>query len=143
MNVQLLLADAATTSDGKVHALGLGWTHVPTPLPPFMLIAFVDVDHTATTVPVQLDLELVDADGHLVHLPSPNGPVPVNAQMTGTVQGDPNAGPGALTRLPLVLSYAAGMPLPPGRYQWRAIASGDFDHTATQTFTVVPAPTRP
>ena len=126
MQATILLADAAQTdSEGRVHALGLGWSITSTPLPPQAVVLIIrvpwdlsDQEHTAV-------IELVSEDGKPVEVPGPVGEqsLRVEAQFeTGRPPGIPRDSP--LT-LPLTFSMAGGLPLPAGRYEWRLVIDGE------------------
>ena len=74
MNVTLVLADSAQASDGKLHALGMGWTHTASPLTAPMAVGIIfHVPWTETNRKIKWTLDLVDADGNPVKLPTPTG----------------------------------------------------------------------
>ena len=66
MKAVLLLADAAEAANGKVSALGAGWSVIGSPTGPMSLIIFIDVPWDQTNQQHKLSIELRDADGQPV-----------------------------------------------------------------------------
>lgn len=120
MQATILLADAAQTdSEGKMHALGLGWSTTTTPLPPQAVVLIIQVPWDLSNEEHTAVIELVSEDGSPVRVPGPVGdqPMRVEAQFeTGRPPGTPRGSP--LT-VPLTFGVAGGLPLPAGRYEWR------------------------
>ncbi|WAC54258.1 DUF6941 family protein [Gordonia sp. SL306] len=140
MKIRLLLADAAQadSSNGKVNALGLGWTTIPTPTPGFSLVMFLDIDWDETNQQHKLKCELLTDDGVAVHVPTPLGDQPVVFEAFAEAGRPPGTTHGTPLRMPLALTVGPGFPLPPGRYEWRVTVEGFDDATAVEGFTVVP-----
>jgi hypothetical protein len=93
VRVSLLLADSAQADQsGKVHALGLGWTTTTTPLPPFALVIFLDIDWDETNQPHNLRCELLSEDGEPVRVPGPFGQQPIVVE----AQAEAGRPPGAI-----------------------------------------------
>jgi hypothetical protein len=119
MKLTVMLADAANADqNGKVSALGLGWVVIPTPTPPMALVVFVDLE-PAETLPIEqvtLDCELVDEQGEHVELERRQGPVAFNAVLTFTSKSNLDL---PVMRSAFAVGIAPGLPLPPGRYQWK------------------------
>lgn len=82
MKATVLVADAAQAVDGKIYALGLGWSHVGTPTPPHALIILLDVDWNETNHRFQLRAELVDSDMHEVTIQTSIGEQPVVLELS-------------------------------------------------------------
>lgn len=136
MHVSLLLADSAQVSEGKVHALGLGWTTTQLPTPPMSVVLLLDADWSSTATDIDVLLELVDADGRAVEVPGPHGGTPLSAQLTAHC-GHSARPAGSPTRVPIVVNFPPGLPLSPGqRYQWRVLARAGGVAGADQTFFV-------
>jgi hypothetical protein len=93
----LLLCDYAQVSDGKLTAVGAGWTFT-SPVTTHAVGVLLDVPWDLTNVRMPWTLELKDADGRPVVQDGPAGPVPVQAA------GDFEVGRPA--------GYPAGTPLP-------------------------------
>jgi hypothetical protein len=124
MRVTMLLADHAVVAEGKLYVNGGGWSIRPAgPTQMFLALKF-DVPWDLAGRPIEVELRLVDEDGHLVAQRTPQGdqPVLVNARLE--VQRPPGLTPGA----PIDAAMAIGVPpfgLPPGRrYSWRLSVDG-------------------
>ncbi len=61
--IVLLAQSAALDQAGTVHALGLGWTASPTPVPQHALVIFVEVEWAELNKSFPIRAELVDSDG--------------------------------------------------------------------------------
>lgn len=120
VEVQIILCDAAVAdSNGKLHMLGAGWSLTASPTSPHAVALLIKVPWDLTDRQLPLELELLDADGIPVRLPTPDGygPVSVHAEIevsrpTGVPEG-----------IMLDSAFTVGLgplPLAPGRYQWRA-----------------------
>jgi hypothetical protein len=135
--VSLLLADSAQADpSGKVHGLGLGWTTTTTPLPPFALVIFLDIDWDETNQPHKLRCELLSEDGEPVVVPGPFGEQPVAVEVQAEAGRPPGAIHGTAARIPFAVNVGFGTPLSPGRYQWRVSVEGFEDVTAVESFLV-------
>jgi hypothetical protein len=144
MDAQLLLADSAQVAadNGKVYALGLGWTATTTPLPPQAVIILVDVDWDETNQPHDAVISLVDADGYPVLVSTPIGEQELKVEArfeSGRPAGWP---PGAPLRVPLSFAVGQGLPLAPGRYTWRLAIDGQHQSGWEASFLVSSRPGR-
>ncbi len=138
MKITLLLADFAKADQhGEITAVGMGWKKRPTPLPPFGLVIFVDVDWDETNQPHKLMCDLLTADGQQVAISGPLGTQPVHFEAQLEAGRPPGAIHGTPTRIPLAINIPAPTPLPPGRYEWRVGVEGFPDQTAVEAFLVV------
>src|SRR5580765_7312875 len=125
MEAHILLADAAQRSpEGKIHALGLGWTVTSTPLPPQSVVVFIKVPWDQANEPHQALLTLIDEDGRPVMPHGPEGgEVEIQTDFeTGRPAGVPRGMP---LDVALTFAIAPGMPLPPGGYVWRLEIDGE------------------
>lgn len=137
MRLSVFLADFAQADDnGKVHAIGLFWTNTGTPLPPFAVVIAVDIDWSETNEPHRVTCELLNDDGGQVSVPGPVGEQPLKFEMLVEAGRPPQTLHGTAFRSALAVNIGGGMPLPPGRYQWRASVAGFEDATATESFLV-------
>ncbi|KGM13922.1 DUF6941 family protein [Cellulomonas bogoriensis] len=144
MKLTVLLADAAEEANGKVSALGLGWTVTATPTPPMVVILLLDIGWDETDRDIDLHLELVDADGRPVMVPGPYGEQPLTVDARAKAGRPPAALPGTEIRMPMTISIAPGLQLEPGqRYEWRASLDGQHNAAWRQTFVIRPAVTEP
>lgn len=126
MDAQILLADAAQTApDGKVHALGLGWSTIHTPLPPQAVVVLIKVPWDVTNVKHVAVVELHDSDGEPVQLAGPLGSQPVRVEAEFETGRPPGLPRGTPIDLPLTFTVGPGMPLMPGRYVWVLSVDGE------------------
>ena len=137
VEVQIILCDAAVADpNGKLHMLGAGWSLTASPTSPHAVALLIKVPWDRTNQRLPLELELLDADGNPVAMPSPegNGPIGVHAEIE---VGRP-AGVPAGIMLDSAFTVGLGpLPLPPGRYQWRANLA---DQLFSAFFTVLDQP---
>lgn len=118
MKVTMLLSDFAQVVQGKLYVMGGGWS-VTGPHPTLSAIALkIDVPWNQTNRRHEFKMELIDADGHPVLLPGPEGNAP--AVLAGHFEvGRPAGLPvGTPLDVPLALTIPP-MPLSAGRYVWR------------------------
>ena len=134
MKAKILLADYAKVSDGKVDALGMGWTVTSSPTPPAAVVIFFEVGWDETDRKFPILLELLDADGQPVDVPGPGAaaqPFRIKGEIEARrPQGTPTGTP---VDVQLAINLGPGMPLTPGqRYEWRLSVndSGHEDWTA-------------
>ena len=125
MKVTLLLADYAVVSDGKLTVVGGGWS-ISGPAPqPFAIAIKIDVPWDQANIRHTLLLQLVDADGEPVIVPTDGGERPL------TIEGQFETGrpAGVKPGTPLDFMLAANLPpqpIPPGgRYEWRLSIDGE------------------
>lgn len=126
MDAQILLADAAQTSpDGKVHALGLGWSATQTPTLPQAVIVLIKVPWDASNDPHSALVELQDEDGRPVTVAGPSGEQPLQIRTDFETGRPPGLPKGTALDVPLSFNVGGGLPLAPGRYVWRLTIDGD------------------
>lgn len=137
MKVDLLLADAAQVDDrNKVHAIGLGWTNVPTPTPNFTVVVILDLDNSEVPNPITVHISLLDAERNPARPTDVEGPGGITIAAGGQAaplgperQGEPIRIPIAAPLGPLALT--------PGLYFFRATAVvGKAVEHAEQAFRV-------
>ena len=125
MDAQIFLADAAQTSpDGKVHALGLGWSTTVTPLPAQSVVILIRVPWPLSNDKHLAVVELLGSDGEPVQIPGPEGMQPVKVEAEFETGRPPGLPKGTPIDLPLTFSLGPGMPLQPGRYVWELTIDG-------------------
>src|SRR5215813_13806477 len=101
MKVTMLLADYATVADGKLTVVGGGWSiYGPEPIP-FAIAIKLEVPWDQTNTEHKLRLELVDADGQPVVVPTPDGEQQLMMEGTFNVGRPPTVKPGTPIDMPL------------------------------------------
>jgi len=144
MKVTMLLADYVQVSDGKLTVVGGGWSLTGPEPTPFGIAILVLVPWDQANRRHTLRLELIDADGRAVTVPSPESE-------EGEGEGDPivflndiefevgrPAGikPGTPLEVPLAVN-SGPLPLEPGsRYEWRLSINGEGDEDWRLAFSV-------
>jgi hypothetical protein len=116
----MVLADAATVSDGKLNLLGAGWTVTgpqPTPMAIGLLVA---IPWSEANRPHRLRISLVDSDGQLVNFIASDGSSHhIEVQADLEVGRPPGLLPGSPLPVPLAIPITP-LPLEPGhRYVWQ------------------------
>jgi hypothetical protein len=143
MKVTILLADAAEAVNGKLYILGGGWSVTgPGPVPSALAIK-IEVPWDQANQRHDLQITLLDADGHAVNVPTPAGDVPLELKSQFEV-GRP-AGLVAGTPLDVALAVNLGLlPLRPGRrYVWRCTIDGDTHEDWQVAFSTREQPQQP
>lgn len=116
-----ILADSAQIDQKqKVHALGINWTHMPSPALEMTIITFVEVPPDELPAALAVKLELRDSEDQPVTLSPPDGstPIPVLARSTGTAEPLEPSRQWEPVRLPFVAQIGPGLPLEPGNYKF-------------------------
>lgn len=137
MEAHVFLADAAQVDNkGKLHALGLGWTTVGTPLPPMAVVVLIQVPWNKTNQKHNLSVELLDADGTPAVVPGPAGDQ--SLKVDGEFEAGRPAGitPGSDINLPMSFNISAGLALAPGSYVWSLSINGHHEDAWSARFTV-------
>lgn len=125
VKVTMVLADAATVSDGKLNLLGVGWNIVG-PHPVSTAIGLiVDIPWGEANRRHKLRLGLRDADGEPVLMPGPEGSrQPIELQTELEVGRPPGVRPGTPLPVPLAIPVPP-LPLAAGtRYVWQLQIDG-------------------
>jgi hypothetical protein len=123
----MLLADSAQAQGNKLYILGGGWSITgPGPGPTAIAIK-LDVPWDQTNQKHVWNLDLLDADGDPVLLPTPEGEQPIQVSGEFEVGRPPGLPPGTPIDLSLAINIGP-LPLPPGaRYLWRLSIDGRTD----------------
>lgn len=112
---------------GTVHALGVGWTTTPNPVPQHVLIIFVEVDWSELGRAFPIHAELVDSDGaRVAH--TEHGVIKARHRDVHP-KGTPATIPFIAT-IP-TLNLVAGQ-----RYQWRVLIDDEMHEDWLASFTV-------
>ena len=137
MRATMLLSDAAQAVQGKLYVIGGGWTMtVPGASSAVAIQMLVPWDQTNTRH--RWRLELLDADGGQVVLPSPAGERPV--ELEGEFEVGRPAGVPRGADIGVAIAVNVGpLPLELGRYEWRLSIDGELDENWRLAFTVVQA----
>lgn len=119
MKVTMLLADYAQVAEGKLNIVGGGWTWTGPEPCPFGIALMVEVPWHQANRPHTFRLEVIDLDGNLVLVTTPDGDVPVAFEGNFEVGRPPGVRSGAA--LPFMAAINSGpIPWPPGgHYEWR------------------------
>ncbi|MEO9025917.1 MAG: hypothetical protein ABI329_02560 [Candidatus Tumulicola sp.] len=121
MEATLFLADAAQVSpDGKMHALGIGWTQTASPMSaPGAVGIILRVPWDETNRKIKWTLDLIDGDGTPVQLPSGPGNS-TSLHMENEIEVGRPAGikPGSSINVPFAVNVGP-MPLPANStFEW-------------------------
>lgn len=127
MEAHVLLADfAQSDSSGKVNALGLGWSVTTTPTPNHAVVVILRVGWDETNINHHLALRLLTADGlNAVEVPTPFGSQPLTVEIDVEVGRPPGLAHGSSIDYSLAINIGPGLPLVPGRYEWRLQIGGN------------------
>jgi hypothetical protein len=121
MNATLFLADAAQVSpDGKLHALGIGWSHTSSPITAPSAVAFIlHVPWDETNRRIKWTLDMFDADGKPVL--AQTGPEqfrPIHAENEIEVGRPAGLKPGSSINVPFAANIAPQQLRPDSTYVW-------------------------
>ena len=122
MKVFAFLADAAQVDQQtKVHALGLNWTHMPTPTLPMAVVAFAELEPEDLPAALSVRIELLDAEEQPVDVPADTEGNYKPLAITGVGTASEFEGPrkGEPIMVPFVTQIGPGLPLKPGFYSFR------------------------
>lgn len=123
MNVQLFLADYVSVSEGKLNALGIGWTFTGPGPSNFAVGGLVSVPWDQTNKRHKFKLVLNDSDGRAVVNDSGD---PVYVEVDFEAGRPPGSSIGSPITMPLPPLNIAGLPLQPeSRFEWVASVNGE------------------
>lgn len=140
MEAHLLLADFAQAepSTGKVNALGLGWSVTSTPTPHHALVVVLKVGWDETNASHHMILRLLTADGQQADVPTPFGVQPLTVEVDFEVGRPPGTMRGQSIDHSTAINVGPGLPLTPGRYEWRLQIGDEQRDEWRAAFTVRP-----
>ncbi len=121
MEATLFLADAAQVSpDGKLHALGIGWQFVGAPTSPSAVVFLLHVPWDETNRKIKWELDLLDADGRPVLLPSavPNQFQRIHMEQSIEVGRPAGIKPGTPINVPAAITVGPLQLQPNSTYEW-------------------------
>jgi hypothetical protein len=122
----MMLADHAQVADGKLFISGGGWSSCgPGPSPCSVAVLF-HVPWQETGQRVTFTLRLIDEDGHEVHQPGPQGPLPVQVNGHFEARRAPTMAPGTEINVPMSFNIVLQL-APGGRYTWILEVDGYAD----------------
>ncbi len=141
MKVTMLLADYAQVADGKLIVVGGGWSITGPDPAPFGIAILVHVPWDQANRRHTLRLELVDADGRPVTVPSDDedgeeAPVVFLDDIEFEVGRPAGIKPGTPLELPLAVNSGPLDLEPGGRYEWRLSIDGAGDEDWRLAFSV-------
>lgn len=142
MKATVLLADSAQAdANGKVHALGLGWSTTTTPTPPASIIILLEIGWDETNKKVRLHAELVNADGAKVTMPGPLGEQAIQFDAETEAGRAPGIPAGTPVIVPMAINLGPGLNLVGGqRYEWRVTINDESSVDWTASFLVIDHP---
>jgi len=132
VDATLLLCDAAqVTPDGKLHALGIGWTYTASPVTaPSAVAVILHVPWGETNRKIKWTLDLLDADGKPVVLQTgPESATAIRMEQELEVGRPPGTKPGSSINAPFAMTISP-MPLGPDRSFVWVLRVGDREWRA-------------
>jgi len=121
VDATLFLADAAQVSpDGKLHALGIGWSHTSSPVTAPSAVAFIlRVPWDETNRKIRWTLDLFDADGKPVVMQTgPDQFRPVHSESQMEVGRPAGVKPGASINVPFAVNIGPLQLAPDATFVW-------------------------
>jgi hypothetical protein len=139
MRVTMMLADHAQVADGKLFISGAGWSMgSPGGLNSAIALLFgIGWEHTNERT--TFVLRLLDADGHQVATPGPDGAQPIQVGGTFEVGRPPGVLPGSEINVPFAINTGT-LQLPPGQqFTWILEVDGRTEADWRLSFATRPA----
>ena len=130
----MLLCDYCEAVNGKLYIMGGGWSIIGPNPTPFGVAMLIEVPWDRGNDRHTFHLELVDADGDPVMVPTPVGEQPVIVD--GSFETGRPPGIKAGTPLDFPVAFNSGpLPLAPGgRYEWRLTINGESNDDWRRAF---------
>lgn len=145
LEATLFLADSAQVSDGKIHALGIGWTQTSSPVSaPSAVGIILHVPWGETNRKIKWTLDLIDADGKPILLQTgPESFAPVHMESELEVGRPAGVKHGSSINVPFAVNVGP-MPLKPdGKFEWVLRVEGKEWRTSFATRPQQAAPAQP
>jgi len=136
MRAVMMLADYAVVADGKLTIVGGGWsTAGPAPVA-FAIAGKLEVPWDQTNMQHKAVIELIDADGQPVLVPTEDGEQPFRLELGFEVGRPPGVRPGTPLDFPFAINLPP-QPFPPGaRYEFQLTIDGQTDADWRLAFTM-------
>jgi hypothetical protein len=134
IELQAMLADYASVSEGKLTLVGAGWHHAIAP-GNFAIGAIIQVPWAMRGQVFDLVAELLDSDGQPVVLPGNDGSLSIHSQLATTP--GPAIAPGSMLPLAFAVNVPP-LPLASGRYVWHFTVAGRSEVRWRLPFSVGP-----
>jgi hypothetical protein len=128
-------------ANGKLYINGGGWSITGPGPTPAAIALDVKVPWDERHIEHEMTLDLVDADGQPVLVPSPQGLQPARVVTKMQLHGPFDVKPGTPLDLPLAIPIPPFQLAPGGRYEWRLTVDGHEDEDWTLPFTTRPTVT--
>lgn len=124
LQVTMMLCDYGQVADGKLFINGGGWSVVDSHTPPIGIAMIVMVPWDRASEPLELELTLVDEDGHPVvqGIEGARNPVRIDGRIE--VQRPAAQPAGVPIDVPLVIGVPPLQLAPFGRYSWQLRIDG-------------------
>jgi hypothetical protein len=142
MKVTMFLADHADAVNGKLYINGGGWSQTSADVP-FGIAIDIKVPWQLTNKLHELRLELIDSEGRPVVLEGGEGDGDAHASEPVVLALPPfevGRPAGLVAGTPIDQAFAvnctSGLPLAPGRYEWRLTVNGEAHESWALGFTV-------
>jgi hypothetical protein len=120
LDVTLFLADSAQVAEGKLHALGIGWSHTSSPMSgPSAVGIIFHVSWDETNRRIRWTLDLLDADGNPVQIPDgAGGTQGIHVENDPEVGRPPGIKPGSAINVPFAIVLPPFALPPDNRFEW-------------------------
>ena len=136
MNVTIILADSAQVAGGKLYLLGGNW-RITNGRSPSVVVLLIEANWNEANRHFHFMIELIDADGKLYTIETPNGSFP-QKYFSQITFGRPAELPvGSMLSETLIFQVPPLFTLKPTySYEWRCTIDGEF--AASKSFTTRP-----
>ncbi|MFD3704511.1 DUF6941 family protein [Nocardia sp. NPDC058658] len=132
----ILLADAAQDApNGKVSALGAGWTRITEPIRGFVILGFAELERREVDQPHKIVITLCDAVGEPFTGDLGEEVIRVEVGVDGEHPDDLTEHESV--RVQFAVQIPPGMPTPPGGYEFQAVSDDDPYSRASYRFRVM------